>query len=110
MDVGDLDKATAKLGKDWQATAKIYVENADHSPRANAMVSGAWSGGYARSTSCVTNSSGWCSVVTGRVWRNYSSVDFTVSGISYSGYTYNANGNHDPDGDSNGTQIVITKP
>ena len=108
--VGDLDKKTVKLGKDWQATAKIYVENANHSPLANATVSGAWSGGYSSSASCVTNSSGWCSVVTGRVWRNYASVDFTVNAVSYSSYIYSGSANHDPDGDSDGTRIVIPKP
>jgi hypothetical protein len=38
------------------------------------------------------------------------SVTFTITGMSKSGFSYAAGSNHDPDGDSNGTSIVVTKP
>jgi hypothetical protein len=37
-------------------------------------------------------------------------VTFTVTDVSKAGMTYNPGANHDPDGDSNGTVIVVSKP
>jgi len=37
-------------------------------------------------------------------------VRFSVTNVSAVGYTYDAAGNHDPDGDSNGTTIVVVQP
>jgi hypothetical protein len=37
-------------------------------------------------------------------------VTFTVSNVTLAGNTYNAGGNHDPDGSSNGTTIIVLKP
>jgi hypothetical protein len=37
-------------------------------------------------------------------------VRFTVTNIAATGYTYDASGNHDPDGDSNGTTITVRQP
>jgi hypothetical protein len=34
-------------------------------------------------------------------------VTLTVTGVTYSGASYNVGHNHDPDGDSNGTSITI---
>jgi hypothetical protein len=36
-------------------------------------------------------------------------VTFTVTGISHASMTYKAAANHDPDGDSNGSSIVVSK-
>jgi hypothetical protein len=33
-----------------------------------------------------------------------------VINVALSGYTYDGSANHDPDGDSNGTTIVVLKP
>jgi hypothetical protein len=37
-------------------------------------------------------------------------VNFTVNNVTHATLTYNAADNHDPDGDSNGTVIVVNKP
>jgi len=39
-----------------------------------------------------------------------STVTFTVGGITHASMTYQSSGNHDPDGDSTGTQITVLKP
>jgi len=36
-----------------------------------------------------------------------STVTLTITGVTYSGVSYNPAYNHDPDGDSNGTSIRI---
>jgi hypothetical protein len=37
-------------------------------------------------------------------------VTFTVSTVTLAGNTYNAGANHDPDGSSNGTTIIVSQP
>jgi hypothetical protein len=37
-------------------------------------------------------------------------VTFIVTGVTSAGSTYNPAANHDPDGDSTGTSIVIAQP
>jgi hypothetical protein len=37
-------------------------------------------------------------------------VTFTITGMAKSGFTYAGASNHDPDGDSNGSTITVTRP
>ncbi len=109
--VGDLDgTATAAARGKWSATVTITVHDAAENPVANATVSGSWSSGVNGSGSCITNASGQCSITKNGIKKNSSSVTFTVTGVAASGSTYNSGANHDPDGDSNGTTIVIAAP
>ncbi len=72
-------------------------------------MSGKWS--YSTSTvSCTTDSAGKCSITSGRISKNTSSVSFAVGSLSKSGGTYDATENHDPDSDSTGTSITVTRP
>ena len=109
MHIGDLDGTSSGSGR-WTATVTITLHDANHNPVANATVSGNWSNGASGSGSCVTNSSGQCSVSKSDISRGKSTVTFTVNNINRSGFTYNSNINHDPDGSSNGTRIVVSKP
>jgi serine protease AprX len=88
----------------------ITVHNANNVPVSGVLATGKWSNGYTGTSSCTTGSTGSCSVSTGNIKNIKTSVTFTTSNLSKSGYTYNAAANHDPDGDSNGTQITVTKP
>jgi hypothetical protein len=38
------------------------------------------------------------------------SIVFTVLGLSKASHVYVAANNHDPDGDSNGTKILVIRP
>jgi hypothetical protein len=58
--------------------------------------------------SCTTGTNGQCSV-SATLKSNVSSVTYTVTNLTKSGYFYDAAGNSDPDGDSNGTSITIYK-
>jgi len=73
-------------------------------------VSGAWSGGYAGSFAGTTDTNGMVSLTTGLISKKSSSVTFTISSVARSGLSYESAANHDPDGDSNGTNITVTKP
>ena len=109
MHVGDLDGSSTGSGK-WTATVTITVHDANHNPVANATVSGNWSNGTSGSSSCTTGSNGSCTVSKSDLRRGKNSVTFTVNNVTRSASTYNSGNNHDPDGGSNGTRIVIPKP
>jgi hypothetical protein len=111
MHVGDLDgSATTLQSNRWSATVTITVHNASEGPIAGASASGSWSNGTSGSVSCVTNASGQCAVTKNNLRGNISSVTFTVNNVTSAGNTYNASANHDPDGDSNGTTIIVSQP
>ncbi len=111
MHVGDLDgsSASAPKGK-WDATVEIAVHDDAHAPVSGATVSGSWSAGASGSANCTTNASGICSVQKTGNKNNVSSVTFTVNNVTKAGLSYNAGANHDPDGGSDGTVIVVPKP
>ena len=109
MHVGDLDGSSSGSGK-WTATVTVTVHDANHNPVANATVSGNWSNGASGTASCTTNSNGQCSVSKSGINRGKNSVTFNVNNTSRSGFTYNSGSNHDPDGGSNGTRIVVPRP
>jgi len=108
--VGDLDGTSVLNKKKWSATVAITVHNAGDNPVAGILVTGNWSGGASGTGSCTTNAGGQCSVDSGSLNPNSSSAIFTVTGLTGSGYTYNSDANHDPDGDSNGTSITVYAP
>ncbi|MCI0397213.1 MAG: Ig-like domain-containing protein [Chloroflexi bacterium] len=110
MHVGDLDGAGTPSGRRWNATVTITVHDQNDNPVAGATVTGNWSNGASGSSTCTTNSNGQCSVTKTNIQQNKPSVRFTVTNVTKSSYTYNPAGNHDPDGDSNGTFIVVNRP
>jgi hypothetical protein len=111
MHVGDLNGSKSNQGnRKWTATVTISVHNASDAAVSSATVSGSWSAGASGTSSCTTNSLGQCSVTKSSILKSVPSVTFTVSNVTRSGYTYSSADNHDPDGDSSGTTIVVTKP
>jgi hypothetical protein len=112
MHAGDLDGSAALTGRGgkWSATVTITVHDDSEAAVAGATVSGAWSAGANGSGSCVTDGSGQCDITRTSINRNSSSITFDVTGMTHTLLVYTAGGNHDPDGDSNGTTIVVAKP
>ena len=108
--VGDLDRSSVSSGTKWNGTATILVHNNNHQPVSGATVYGVWTNGATGSASCVTNSSGLCSITKTGLKATVASITFTVTNIARTGITYQSSVNHDPDGESNGTFIIITKP
>jgi serine protease AprX len=92
--VGALSSSTAVRKSSWSATVTITVHDSSHSPVANVTVTGAWSGASfsGGTTTCITDGSGQCSVVTGNI-KTSSSVTYTVTDLTGTGYTYDAGAN-----------------
>jgi hypothetical protein len=113
MHVGDLDRSAVYTngGNRWRATVTIKIVNASNVPVGNANVRGKWTNGSSGNVTCKTNASGVCNVVKSDLRsNNVASVTYTVTNVTKSGQTYIATANTDPDGDSNGTSIVISRP
>ncbi len=112
MHVGDLDGNSTWVFRKWywQATVTIAVHDANHNPVEGATVGGSWSRGYAGSVQCTTASDGSCVVSTGNIRRRTASVTFTVDDLTHSSFMYAPTENHDSEGDSNGTRLIVSKP
>jgi hypothetical protein len=106
--VGDIDGSTIKGSGTWSVTATILVETSGHAPQPGAVATGLWSSGLAGS--CTTTSLGTCAVSSGSIARKLQSTTFSVTAVTYASTVYDPAANHDPDGDSDGTSIVIHRP
>ena len=108
--IGDLDKASVLVTTtSWKATVTIYAHNTSETPLSGVKVNISWSGGATGTTSCTTNTSGYCSV-SKSLSTSKASITLTVTNATKSSYTYSAISNHDPDGESSGTVILISRP
>jgi hypothetical protein len=109
---GDLDSSAvgAARGGKWTATVTITIHDDGEVAVANATVDGSWSNGANGSGSCLTDSVGECVITRDRIKRNSASVTFTVDTVAHATLTYSPSANHDPDGDSNGTLIIVAHP
>ena len=72
-----------------------------------ALVTGTWTGNT--TASCTTGATGRCTV-SKRFPGSRASAVFTVTTVQATGFAYKATDNHDPDGDSNGTKITVSRP
>lgn len=115
--IGDLDGSTAsrRFGfvRLWQATSEVTVHDSNQQPLANAQVTGIWTapGQASFQTSCITNATGRCSVISPwyAKWLVPTST-FTVTQVIHTTGPYCSTRNHDPEADSNGTVITIQRP
>ena len=108
MHIGDLDGVRTNQKNSWTASVTVTVHNANHSPVANATVNGAWSIGG--TGSCTTDGSGQCILSRTTIPRKTPSVTLTIVNVTKSTYLYTSVDNHDPDGDSNGTNLTVRSP
>ena len=107
--VGDLDRSTTVAGKNWTARVTIRVESGTHVALSGAIVTGTWSNGG--TASCTTTAAGTCTVQKTKLsLSGVASVTFTVTNVTRSGGTYVPASNHEPDGDSTGTSIIVNRP
>jgi len=110
MHVGDLDGSKNLKGKSgrWEVLVTVTIHDENHNPLANATVTGKWSGAISGTIAGTTGSDGTVTLGTGNM-AGGSSVTFTVTNVTHDTLTYDATANHDPDGDSDGTSITVTK-
>lgn len=108
--VGDLDGTSIFAGPRWQATVTITILEENGDSVSGATVTGDWSSGYTGTAVCTTDSSGVCSVTSGEMRSKSKSATFVVTNVDHATLTYDPTANNDPDGDSDGTTIVVLKP
>jgi hypothetical protein len=107
--VGDLDRRSVNLTSTrWRARATIRVHNGDHGLLPGVVVRGRFGPNGAVLT-CTTAPGGACTLRRD-LKRSRARIVFVVLGLSKTSYVYAASSNHDPDGDSDGTRITVTRP
>jgi uncharacterized protein len=106
MHVGDIDASATTQQGAWSTAVMISVHTSNHDPLANATVTATWNNGTF--ASCTTNVSGACVISRSRIPPKMT-VSLTVTDIAGGPYVYAPSSNHDPDGDSNGTTISISR-
>jgi subtilisin family serine protease len=109
MHVGDLDGASLRSKKSWRAKVTVTVHGATETLLNGAVVSFAWSGGTTGTGTCTTGRKGTCSVTSGTIPNAATSATFTVTDVSKAGQTFTPATDHDPDGSSDGTTIVVPR-
>jgi PKD repeat protein len=92
MWVGDLSATTAPAGRSgWTATVTIQVAPAAGAV-AGVTVTGTWSAGSG-ATTCTTDATGKCSVKSSTLNKKTTSVTFSVTNMTRSGWTYTSDEN-----------------
>ena len=87
------------------------MHDENHQPLNGATVVGKWTPTGLASDTCTTGElggNGTCIFLFPGLRR--SSVTFTVTSVTMPSRTYEATGNHDVDGSSNGTTIKVNRP
>ena len=108
MHVGDLDRSTVKLSSTrWRAKVTIRVHDGSEALQPGVVVTGRW--GTSVTVTCTTTATGACTV-SRDLKRSQSSITFRVIGLSDGTHDYVSSANHDPDADSDGTTITVTRP
>jgi serine protease AprX len=109
MHVGDLDRSSIGLSATrWRARVTIRVHDGDHARLPGVVVRGRF-GPNGAALTCTTGTGGACTL-TRDLKMTRVSIVFTVLGLSKASYVYVPASDHDPDGDSNGTKITVTRP
>ncbi len=119
MHVHDLDGASSAVGRNrWQATVTVYVVGTTLEDLGfpigvdpSTVTFGLSTGGTVQ---CTTQAGGGldglCTVVTPTLKKGDKTVTLTVQSVVTPGFDYEPSRNHDGDGDSDGTQITISRP
>jgi lysophospholipase L1-like esterase len=98
--VGGLSGTTTAARNGWSAAVTVLAVDAN-GPLAGVAVTGSWSAGKG-ATACTTGGDGRCSL-TATQSKKAASVTFTVTGLTRTGWTYDANSNTQ-------TSISLTRP
>lgn len=108
MHVSDLDNVMhLEIKGRWYAGVAVFIVDEFGFPVANATVYGSWSQGYYGLVTCTTDSQGVCTLYSAPIKKNVASTTFTVVIVDHAALDYYPAANSDPDGDSDGTTIVI---
>jgi PKD repeat protein len=108
MHIGDLDGGSFIVRNKWTAVVTVAVHDATENPVSDATVTGSWSIG--RTGTCTTDGYGRCEVRAEGISTKLSSVVFSVENVVHDTRIYDPSSNGDPDGDSDGTRIIVDAP
>jgi hypothetical protein len=112
MYVVDLDGVNSTNGSKWRTNVTVTVRDAGGQPVAAAKVYGTWS--YSSGANCTTDTAGQCSLLSSEFESaEMSAISFAVDDVTHPEplvWAYDPTGNADPDGDSDGTTILVAKP
>lgn len=109
--VSDLDRSSTSGARgSWSAIVNVEIRDDLGALVQGATVAGNFSPAGGSGRTCVTGSSGLCSITSASIGKRTTSVTFTVTSVMSAPLAYASGSNGDPDGDSNGTSIVISKP
>jgi PKD repeat protein len=106
--IGDLDGTATNQQNTWTAVVTTTLHDSSHGPVSGATVSGSWSTGG--TASCTTDGGGQCLVSKSAIPKSTKSLMFSIVNATNSTLLYRSVDNHDPDGDSNGTSIAVSRP
>jgi hypothetical protein len=109
MHVGDLDGAAKAARNEWYATVTVTVVDTAGTAVGGAEVDATWTASTSPAT-CTTDGTGKCTVTSPRVRKTTGSLTLRVDTVAHASFGYDAAANSDPDGDSDGTTIVVNKP
>jgi hypothetical protein len=112
LHVADLDGSRSVLRSGaWSAKVKAVVHDQGHRLIAGAyvraIVSAAGQPDSEVICTAATNTSGFCNLNSPVMPATVTSVTFRIVSVEKAGYLYGSSANHDPDGDSDGTVIVV---
>jgi len=110
--VGDLQGVVQRESSStWLAEAIILVHDGEHAQMVDALVTAVWStpAGSSFPVECTTDSAGVCTVSLDGISMNTESAALTVEMLSLPDYSYAPADNHDVDGDSDGTTVVVAR-
>jgi hypothetical protein len=113
MHIGDLDGIASRSSSSWSATVEIAVHDASHNPLNGVTVVGRWSRSGLNANTCTTGDlggNGTCIVLFPSISLSAAQIRFTVTSVTKAGSTYQSTANHDVDGSSNGTVIIVQRP
>ena len=92
----------------WSAAVTVAAHGADQRPIAGATITVAWTGAVAKTASCVTASTGQCTLQSGTLSYGRSWVTLTVTNVSAPLSTFSGSANHTPSGP--GSAVTMTRP
>ena len=108
--VGDLDNAsTATSSTTWLPRVTVTILDANGAPVVGANVMGTFSR-HTGWVTCTSQADGTCTLGYFSFSRSVKSTVVTVTKVVAVSSTYAPKTNSDPDGDSNGTTITLTRP
>ena len=111
LHVGDLDgQGLFQSNTRWTAEVTVTVHDGYHNPIQGAAVTGTWSGGVSGTATVEDlDQDGLITFSSPAIHKRFESVTFTIDSVNGS-LPYDPSKNHDPDSDSDGTSITVSKP